>query len=161
VQQLAKCIGLIVIMSTVFVASDRPLAADERHHMRQQVIVPHEDRFAPFAVTIHAGDSVQWINTDSDDHTVVSDDFFNTAGHHGTNRLLKGTANNGGRPGTFALRFEHPGTFVFYCRFHAHLDAAHQPAAPGPDGGIQDPATGNFGTPMMGVVVVLPETDRG
>jgi plastocyanin len=157
--QLAKRIGLIVMMSTVFVASDRRIAADA-HPMQQQVIVPQEDRFAPFAVTIHAGDSVQWINKDTDDHTVVSDDFFNTAGHHGTNHLLKGTASNGGRPGTFVLLFEHPGTFVFYCRFHAHLDADHQPAAPGPRGGIQDPTTGNFGTPMMGVVVVLPDTDR-
>ena len=38
-------------------------------------------------------------------------------------------------------------------RFHAHLDAYHQPVAPGPEGGIQD-SNGNFGTPMMGVVTV-------
>ena len=29
-------------------------------------------------------------------------------------------------------------------------------AAPGPDGGIQDD-DGNYGTPMMGVITVLPE----
>jgi hypothetical protein len=32
-------------------------------------------------------------------------------------------------------------------------DAAQQPVAPGPDGGIEDPP-GNFGTPMMGVITV-------
>lgn len=31
--------------------------------------------------------------------------------------------------------------------------------APGPKGGIQDPASGNFETPMMGVITVLPEGD--
>jgi plastocyanin len=127
----------------------------ERHHARQQVIVPEEDRFTPFAQTIRSGDTVQWINMDSDDHTVVSDDFVNTAGVRGLNVLLKGTDNNNGKPGTLTIRFNHPGTFVYYCRFHAHLDGDHQPVAPGPDGGIQD-SKGNFGTPMMGVITVLP-----
>jgi hypothetical protein len=70
------------------------------------------------------------------------------------NQLLPGTDSNGGVPGTFE-RFTHPGTFVFYCRFHAHLDGDHQPVAPGPEDGIQD-ENGNFGTPMMGVITVLP-----
>ena len=51
--------------------------------------------------------------------------------------------------------FRHAGTFVYYCRFHAVLDADSQPKAPGPMGGIQDP-DGNFGTPMNGIVTVLP-----
>lgn len=124
----------------------------------EQVIVPGEDRFTPLALTIRAGDSVRWTNQDTDDHTIVSDDFFNTAGHLGTNVLLPGTDSNNGQPGTFMLRFNHPGTFVYYCRFHAHLDADHQPTAPGPEGGIQD-ASGNFGTPMMGLITVLPGGD--
>src|SRR6266550_6973780 len=152
-------VGIPVVVALIAIGAISALARDG-HRAVHQVTVPMEDRFTPFALTIHAGDSVRWVNNDTDDHTVVSDDFFNTAGHHGTNQLLKGTTSNGGRPGTFVLRFEHPGTFVFYCRFHAHLDADHQPAAPGPRGGIQDPATGNFGTPMMGVVFVLPVPDR-
>jgi plastocyanin len=118
----------------------------------RQVTVPPEDRFTPYAVTIHAGDSVKWVNTDEDDHTVVSDDAFNSTDNKGTNQIL------GADGGTLKLRFKHPGTFVYYCRFHAHLDAFNQPVAPGPDGGIQD-ANGNFGTPMTGVVTVLPNKD--
>ena len=57
------------------------------------------------------------------------------------------------------LRFRHPGTFVYYCRLHAKLDEFNQPVAPGPDGGIQD-ASGNFGTPMSGVITVLPRHDN-
>ena len=118
------------------------------------VNIPGEDRFAPFAVTVHVGDRVQWVNGDTDDHTVVADDAFTTAGHDDVNHLILGTASPGG-PGQFALTFPKPGTFVYYCRFHSHLDADHQPVAPGPKGGIQD-ANGNFGTPMMGVVTVEP-----
>jgi plastocyanin len=131
------------------------IAAADKPHVNRMVIVPEEDRFSPFALTIRSGEDVEWVNMDTDDHTVVSNDFFNTAGHNGTNVLLLGTDNNNGRPGTFRLHFSHPGTFHYYCRFHAHLDSDHQPVAPGPDGGIQD-ANGNFGTPMMGVITVLP-----
>ena len=131
-------------------ASGTGRAAPNAHRM---VIVPGEDRFTPFAQTIRPGESVTWENDDTDDHTVVSDDAFNTAGNQGVNQLLPGTDSNGGQPGTLTLRFTHPGTFVFYCRFHAHLDADNQPVAPGPDGGIQD-MSGNFGTPMMGIITV-------
>ena len=127
-------------------------ASDDGHHRKHRIIVPDEDRFKPFAITIHVGDVVEWMNNDTDDHTVVSDDAFNTAGHKGVTMLLKA---NGG---TFRLRFMRPGVFPFYCRFHAMLDADHQPKAPGPDGGIQDP-DGNFGTPMNGVVTVVGDRD--
>ena len=114
-----------------------------------KVKIPHSDRFTPFALTVHAGDKVKWTNTDTDDHTVVADKAFDTAGHRRTNARLKGSG------GTFSLRFKHPGTFIYYCRFHAHLDSHNQPVAPGPDGGIQS-KNGNFGTPMSGVITVKP-----
>jgi plastocyanin len=135
-------------------AAPNPISQPARV-VHNQVIVPEEDRFTPFSQTIHAGDAVRWINMDTDDHTVVSDDAFNTAGNRHINIVLKGTDNNGGQPGTLVLHFSHPGTFVYYCRFHAHLDGDNQPVAPGPEGGIQDP-DGNHGTPMMGIITVLP-----
>lgn len=137
-------VPLVLAIAAPSIAAGRP------HRM---VIVPESDRFTPFSMAIRPGESVEWVNEDTDDHTVVSDDAFNTAGNQGLNQLLPGTDSNGGQPGTLTLRFTHPGTFVYYCRFHAHLDEASQPVAPGPDGGIQD-ASGNFGTPMMGVITV-------
>jgi plastocyanin len=125
--------------------------ASDDHQSVHQVTVPTEDRFLPFALTVHVGDVVKWVNNDGDDHTVVSDDAFNTAGHKGENDTLKA---NGG---TVKLRFTHPGTFVYYCRFHAHLDEFKQPVAPGPDGGIV--TNGNYGTPMSGSITVLPGND--
>jgi plastocyanin len=149
---------LVAVASLSFPVANGSAHQSARVH--RQIIVPEEDRFTPFGLTIRVGDVVQWINMDTDDHTVVSDDFFNTAGHNGTDQLLVGTDNNNGQPGTFALRFRQPGTFVYYCRFHSHLDDDHQPVAPGPRGGIQDPVTGNFGTPMMGVITVLAARER-
>ena len=119
-----------------------------------QIVVPSEDRFVPFVTVIRAGEKVMWVNQDTDDHTVVSNDFFTTSDNKGVNILLPGTDSNGGKPGVLTLRFKKPGVFAYYCRFHSMLDAQHQPVAPGPDGGIQD-AKGNFGTPMNGVIIVL------
>ena len=120
-----------------------------------RVVVPGEDRFVPFVTVIRAGERVEWVNQDTENHTVVSNDFFTTTDNKGTNMLLLGTDSNSGKPGVVVLRFKEPGVFAYYCRFHAKLDANHQPVAPGPEGGIQD-AKGNFGTPMNGVIVVLP-----
>lgn len=138
-------LALLVPVSAVL--ADRP-----RTHT---VNVPEEDRFDPFVMTIKVGDQVTWVNKDTDDHTIVSDDFFTNTSNRGINTLLPGTDSNGGKPGKVTLRFRKAGVFVYYCRFHSHLDDAHQPAAPGPDGGIQD-ANGNFGLPMSGIIVVLP-----
>ncbi|HMC07630.1 MAG TPA: plastocyanin/azurin family copper-binding protein [Solirubrobacterales bacterium] len=117
--------------------------------MTHRVNVPHSDRFTPFQLTIRAGDKVKWVNHDSDDHSVVADSAFDSAGHKSINKRLTGAG------GTLSLRFKHAGTFVYYCRFHARLNNKNQPIAPGPDGGIQS-SDGNFGTPMSGVITVLP-----
>jgi plastocyanin len=144
------CGGLLLGMASPSGATGQ--GGGSRAH---QIIIPAEDRFTPYALTIGAGDTVQWVNQDTDDHTVVSDDVFTTAGHLQTDQLLPGTDSTGGTPSTFTLRFSQPGVFVYYCRFHAHLDPDHQPVAPGPEGGIQD-ENGNFGTPMTGLITVLP-----
>ena len=153
-------VGLLVVGATVVATSffGASASADGERGRIFRVVVPEEDRFTPFALTIHVGDVVEWINKDTDDHTIVSDDTFNTTGHNGVNHLLPGTDSNGGQPGRFRLRFVRPGAFVYYCRFHSHLDLDAQPVAPGPDGGIQD-SKGNFGTPMSGVVTVLAFDD--
>ena|ERR1700730_9869530 len=144
-----SALAVLVVCLLALVAS-RPGWAERSNRPVRQIIVPTEDRFTPFAITIRVGQTVEWVNTDADDHTVVSDDAFNTAGHRGVNVILPA---NGG---TFRLTFKHPGVFPFYCRFHAMLDAHNQPIAPGPNGGIQD-ANNNFGTPMNGVITVLGE----
>ena len=151
--------GLVIVLLLMGYAGIVSVSSAENNHSHSHTVtIPEEDRFTPLALTIHSGDSVEWVNKDTDDHTVVSDDVFNTTGTKGLDHLLPGTDANGGNPGTFDLRFTHQGTFVYFCRFHSHLDGSRQPVAPGPDGGIQD-ANGNFGTPMMGVITVLQKGD--
>jgi plastocyanin len=140
--------ALLALVTVALIVPRATIAANPSDVMARQVIVPDEDRFTPFAITIRVGQSVTWVNQDTDDHTVVSNDAFNTAGHIGTNVLLPA---NGG---SVTLKFNHAGVFPFFCRFHATLDKDNQPIAPGPDGGIQD-ANGNFGTPMNGVITVI------
>jgi plastocyanin len=135
-------------------------AGKDKPRLHVLVAVPEADRFVPFALTIRAGDTVEWINNDEDPHTIVSDDAVNTMGPKNVDEFLPVGA-------TFRIKFQRKGQWVYYCRFHSHLDEENQPVAPGPDGGIQgekdpstcDPAgsdTCNFGTPMMGVITVLP-----
>ncbi|MGZ3787353.1 MAG: cupredoxin domain-containing protein, partial [Bacteriovorax sp.] len=122
-------------------------------HRIRKVMIPDADKFVPFVMQIRAGDTVQWTNNDTDDHTVVSDDAYTSPGFGKMNKLIPGTDHNGGHPGVISKTFNHSGTFVYYCRFHSKLDKDNQPIAPGPFGGIQD-EKGNFGTPMMGVITV-------
>jgi plastocyanin len=167
---------LFLAGATALIAFGTSAAKDQGPRLHQMIVVPEEDRFTPFALTIRSGDTVEWVNNDTDDHTLVSDDFFNNTGPTNLDQLLPGTDSNGGVPAPgFKIQFNRPGTFVYYCRFHSHLDADHQPTAPGPKGGIQgekdptqcDPAgsdTCNFGTPMSGVITVLPggeQNDQG
>jgi plastocyanin len=144
-------------------SAERP----QSHHVL--VSIPEQDRFYPFAIQIQAGDTVDWVNSDTDDHTVVSNDALNTANPKNVDVVVLGTVNNGGQPGVFSITFHDSGIWNYYCRFHSMVmdDQFHQPFAPGPRGGIQtekDPTlcdppgtdTCNFGTPMMGVITILP-----
>jgi len=91
---LAVC--LVCLLALV---ESRPGWAERPNKAARQIIVPLEDRFTPFAITIRVGQTVEWVNNDADDHTVVSNDAFNTAGHRGVNVILPA---NGG---TFHLTF--------------------------------------------------------
>src|SRR5215831_13984212 len=95
---LSKMIGICAVIAVALVGVSG-LKAERKPKLHSQVIIPGEDRFSPFALTIHAGDSVMWTNTDTDDHTVVSNDFFNTAGNQ-IDTLIPGTDSNNGVPGT-------------------------------------------------------------
>lgn len=113
----------------------------------QVIMVPGQARFTPFVVTVRVGQAVEWINNDTEEHYLVSDNAFITTNHKGVNTIL------GPNGGTLTLTFSKVGVFTYYCSLHATLDQYNQPTAPGSDGGIQG-TNGNYGTPMSGVVVV-------
>ncbi len=151
-----KTIILCLLFSTLGSMGSALAGVDPQHdHHVKKVMIPGVDKFIPFAMQINEGETVQWMNNDTDDHTVVSDDAFTSPEYRKMNTLIPGTDHNGGHPGILRKTFRHPGTFVYFCRFHSKLDKDNQPVAPGPDGGIQDDK-GNFGTPMMGIITVMP-----
>ena len=97
---------LFALAVMMLIASNRVLASGPAQKPAAvQVVIPDEDRFSPFAMTVQVGTTVTWVNNDTDDHTLVSDDAFNTAGHFGTNILIRA---NGGK---VSLTFRHPGVF--------------------------------------------------
>ena len=73
------------------------------------VIVPEEDRFTPFEITVFDGDLVDFVNNDTDDQTVVSDDAASDGGPRHIDLLLPGTESNGDKPGKVSIRFGRPG----------------------------------------------------
>ncbi|MEV5375279.1 MULTISPECIES: cupredoxin domain-containing protein [Streptomyces] len=64
--------------------------------------------FVPASVTIHAGDSVRWVNKDNDEHTTTSDEPGWDSG-----LIAPG--------GDFTQVFTAPGTFSYHCDLHSTL----------------------------------------
>src|SRR3989344_4393832 len=64
--------------------------------------------FTPSSVTITAGDSVVWTNTDTMPHTVTSN----------TNAFNSGTMQPSA---TYSQTFNPPGTYQYYCAFHSGM----------------------------------------
>lgn len=141
------------------IANQSYAAGGGKGHKTKEVTIPAEDRFSPYVLQIKPGDTVKWINQDTDDHSIVAIGTFTTSGPKTLNYLLPGTTSNGGAPGTYSIKFKKPGVFTYYCRFHSELDSANQPIAPGPDGGIQS-LGGNYGTPMTGIIAVVPPASK-
>ena len=66
--------------------------------------------FAPQKLTVKAGTTVTWINEDDIPHTVVS------TGHFRSKPLDTGDK--------FTFTFTTPGSFVYFCSLHPHMQAS-------------------------------------
>ena len=64
--------------------------------------------FSPATITVAAGTTVTWQNTDSAPHTATSDD-----GKFDTGRLTAGA--------TGRVTFDTPGTYPYNCIYHAAM----------------------------------------
>jgi plastocyanin len=68
----------------------------------------HNDAFTPATVTVHAGDTVRWINDDDDAHTVTATDgSFDSKG-------LDTSAS-------WTHTFTKPGTYKYFCELHPFM----------------------------------------
>ncbi len=76
------------------------------------VAVVHIQNYAYHAasVTVHAGDSVEFINDDGDAHTVTSSDKSFDSGGLDTHE-------------TWSHTFTKPGTYTYFCALHPYMKA--------------------------------------
>jgi plastocyanin len=95
------------------------LAGDYAPAVRTVNMTPG-DRFAPNSVTIHVGDTVEWINRDNEAHTVT----FDPRKAHSPRFVFlpPGVApfDSGDIPagGTFSHTFTVPGNYRYFCTPH-------------------------------------------
>lgn len=72
------------------------------------IVIAKDFMFAPVTITIKAGSTVTWKNTDDEPHTVVSDTGLFRSGALDTNE-------------SFAFRFDKPGTYRYACSIHPRM----------------------------------------
>jgi len=96
-----------------------PPAAASTSPAPSPAVVVHmtNDTYAPDPVTIHAGDTVRFINDDDVPHTVTADD---------------GSFDSGDMPigCAWSHTFTKPGTFTYYCVYHTFMDGRITVSAP-------------------------------
>jgi plastocyanin len=66
--------------------------------------------YDPRAITVHAGTTVTWTNSDDAAHTATAED-----GSFDTGTLEQGDSET--------VSFDEPGSYAYYCRFHAFMKA--------------------------------------
>jgi plastocyanin len=71
-------------------------------------IVMKDFMFVPTSVTVKAGSTVTWVNTDDEPHSVVSDTGLFRSGAIDTNEH-------------FSFKFASPGTYHFTCSIHPRM----------------------------------------
>jgi plastocyanin len=68
----------------------------------------HDSFYAPLTIRVSPGSTVRWVNQAFHRHTVTS-----STGLWDSGPLERGQA--------FALKFDEPGTFHYFCRFHSGM----------------------------------------
>ena len=95
----ACCAALLLLVAAVSArAGDAPAT----------IVLAKEFMFAPAALTIAAGSTVTWTNSDDEPHTVVSESGLFRSGALDTNE-------------SFSYRFDKPGTYRYACSIHPRM----------------------------------------
>jgi plastocyanin len=81
-----------------------------------QIALGNDSHFTPKILTIHPGDTVQWVWSDHQDHSVVSG--------NGNTGAADGVFNSGvhSKPFTYSHTFPNEGDFPYFCGVHRHLN---------------------------------------
>ena len=113
---LAAALALVVA-SAAACFSDRPTAPDSPGGGGTSVTIENF-AYVPPALTVAAGATVTWTNSDDAPHTVTADD-----GSSFDSNLL-------GHGGTFQLPAPAPGTYAYHCAVHPFMKGTLTVTAP-------------------------------
>jgi plastocyanin len=88
--------------------SDKRLIAASAHSAPDPRVTIADFSFSPASITVHVGDTVQWVNDGPSAHTATADD-----GSFNTGVLQKGQSAS--------VVFHQPGTFPYHCSIHPFM----------------------------------------
>jgi plastocyanin len=96
------------VMVLLLISACVPLPASAEQAADGTIVMAKDFMFAPTALTVKAGSTVTWTNTDDEPHTVVSDSGLFRSGALDTNE-------------SFKFRFDKPGTYRYVCSIHPRM----------------------------------------
>lgn len=104
---VAECLGAASAQTPVAAVATSPAVAAPAD-AAPPIVIARDFMFAPGTITIKAGASVTWKNSDDEPHTVVSDTGLFRSGALDTNE-------------SFSFRFDKPGTYHYACSIHPRM----------------------------------------
>lgn len=113
--------GLTLLLAGCASAPAETDAGDDGDDGANEVVMRNM-AFGPKSITIHAGESVTWVNQDSMGHTVSADD----PGQWGTPGSGDDAASWMQKGDTWSHTFMEPGTYHYYCKPHASGSMGHR-----------------------------------
>ncbi len=69
--------------------------------------------FSPQSTTVTAGTTVRWVNDDSTEHAIATEDGAGAPESFDSANIPKGAA--------YTLKLSKPGTYKYYCKFHPNM----------------------------------------
>jgi plastocyanin len=111
------------------------------------------NEFLEEVVAVRPGETVVFVNEDTDAHEIVGYDPLTGRATSGFQGLIKGSPGPGHPVSTYEVAFAHRGIEYYYCSVHAVLER-------GPGGRYLPkvkPGVGGFGAPMAGIIIVTTD----
>jgi plastocyanin len=99
---------LLALVSSGVAGTEAPAAPAAAAPAAPGIVIARDFMFAPMTISIKAGSTVTWKNTDDEPHTVVSDTGLFRSGALDTNE-------------SFSFRFDKPGTYHYACSIHPRM----------------------------------------
>ena len=97
----------IAILAVVTLLIGVSFAADAKDDNSHKVTIKNL-KYDPPKLTIKPGETVQWVNKDDNDHTVIADDD-------------SFASENLGSGDKFSHTFEKKGTYKYHCKYHPRM----------------------------------------